>query len=55
MKHSDFYRMTPAQKESYLARMMPAYRGLKKTLQSEIREYVLKVPRLHEKYARFIG
>lgn len=51
MKHSDFYRMTPAQKESYIARMMPIFRALKKAAQLEIREYVLKNPKLYARYA----
>ncbi len=51
MKHSDFYRMTPAQKESYIIRMMPIYRALKKSAQLEIREYVLKNPKLYHRFA----
>ena len=51
MKHSDFFRMTPAQKESYIARMMPIFRALKKNVQLEIREYVLKNPKLYRVYA----
>ncbi len=51
MKHSDFFRMTPAQKEAYIARMIPIYRALKKAVQLEIREYVLKNPKLYSRYA----
>lgn len=51
MKHSEFFRMTPAQKETYIARMMPIYRALKKSVQNEIREYVLKNPKLYHRYA----
>ena len=51
MRHSDFYRMTPAQKEAYIARMMPMFRALKKNVQLEIREYVLKNPNLYRRYA----
>ena len=51
MKHSEFYRMTPAQKESYIARMMPSFRGLKKTVQAEMKEYILKNPKLSSIYA----
>ena len=54
MKHSEFYRMTPAQKESYIARMMPMYRALKKSVQAEIREYVLKNPKLYHRYADIV-
>ncbi len=50
MKHSDFFRMTPAQKESYLARMMPRYRILKKELQQEMKDYILKSPKLSVMY-----
>lgn len=52
MKHSDFYRMTPAQKESYIARMMPSFRALKKTAQQEIKDYILKSPKLSAQYAQ---
>ena len=51
-KHSDFYRMTPAQKESYIARMMPSFRALKKTVQQEIKDYILKSPKLSAQYAQ---
>lgn len=51
MKHSEFYRMTPAQKEAYITRMMPIYKALKKNAQLEIREYVLKNPKLYHRYA----
>ena len=51
MKHSEFQRMTPAQKESYIARMMPSFRGLKKSVQVEIKEYVLNSPKLSALYA----
>lgn len=51
MKHSDFFRMTPAQKESYIIRMMPIFRALKKNVQLEIREYVLKNPNLYRRFS----
>lgn len=51
MKHSEFSRMTPAQKETYIARMMPIYKALKKNAQLEIRDYVLKNPKLYHRYA----
>ena len=49
-KYSDFYRMTPAQKETYIERMMPCYRALKKSLQKEIKDYVLNNPKLLQRY-----
>ena len=52
-KYSDFYRMTPSQKESYIARMMPSFRALKKSAQQEIKEYVLKNPKLLQRYPSF--
>lgn len=51
MKQSDFSRMTPAQKEAYIARMTPIFRALKKTVQQEIRDYVLKSPKLSQRFA----
>ena len=49
-KYSNFHRMTPAQKESYIARMMPCFRALKKSLQKEIKDYVLNNPKLLQRY-----
>lgn len=53
MKHSEFYRMTPQQKESYIARMMPCFRALKKSVQQEIKSYVLNNPKLLQRYPAF--
>lgn len=55
MKYSEFYRMTPQQKESFIARMMPCYRALKKALQIEMKEYILKHPALRDKYSKNLG
>lgn len=52
MKNSEFKRMTPAQKESFIARMIPSFRALKKDLQAEIREYVLNNSRLAERFGK---
>lgn len=52
MKNSEFKRMTPAQKESFIARMVPLFRALKKPLQEEIREYVLNNSRLSERFGK---
>lgn len=54
MKHSEFFRMTPGQKESYLVRMMPRYKFLKKSLQQELKDYILKSPKLLGMYATAI-
>lgn len=51
MATSNFSRMTPAQKESYIARMMPVFRALKKNVQTEIRDYILKSTKLFKQYA----
>lgn len=53
-KYSEFFRMTPAQKEAYIARMMPSFRALKKSAQKEIKEYLLRNPKLLSRYATAI-
>lgn len=47
--------MTPAQKESFIARMIPSFRALKKTLQTEMREYVLKNSRLADRFGKQVS
>lgn len=55
MKYSEFYRMAPQQKESFIARMMPRFRALKKSVQNEVKEYILKNGKLRERYSGQVG
>ena len=50
MRQSEFQRMTPAQKESFIARMMPSFRALKKALQIEMKEYIMKRAKLASRF-----
>ena len=52
--NSEFKRMTPAEKESFIARMAPSFRALKKALQEEMREYVLKNSRLSTRFGGMV-
>lgn len=55
MKTSEFQRMTPAQKEVFIKRMMPSFRALKKKLQMEMKEYILKNNKLLDIYSKVIN